>query len=33
MYLDIDDIEFVKERNKRYTMKDIGSIERRINQY
>ena len=30
--LNIDDITFVKAKNKRYTMKDIGSIERRLSQ-
>ena len=30
--LNIDDIVFVKAKNKRYTMKDIGALDRRINQ-
>jgi len=30
--LDIDDISFNKSQNKRYTMSDIGDLERRINQ-
>ena len=30
--LDIDDITFNKSQNKRYTMADIGDLERRINQ-
>ena len=30
--LDIDDITFSKTQNKRYTMADIGDLEKRINQ-
>jgi len=30
--LDIDDVTFKKARNRRYTMRDIGAIERRLNQ-
>ena len=30
--LDIDDISFNKSQNRRYTMSDIGDLERRINQ-
>ncbi len=30
--LDIDDISFTKAQNKRYTMADIGDLDRRINQ-
>ena len=30
--LNIDDVVFVKAKNKRYTMKDIGALDRRINQ-
>ena len=30
--LDIDDITFSKTQNKRYTMSDIGDLEKRINQ-
>ena len=30
--LDIDDVSFEKTDNRRFTMRDIGSIERRLNQ-
>ena len=30
--LDIDDVLFEKADNRRFTMRDIGSIERRLNQ-
>ena len=30
--LDIDDVSFEKADNRRFTMRDIGSIERRLNQ-
>ena len=30
--LDIDDVTFEKTDNRRFTMRDIGSIERRVNQ-
>ena len=30
--LDVNDVTFEKTDNRRYTMKDIGSLERRINQ-
>ena len=30
--LDVKDVTFEKTDNRRYTMRDIGSLERRINQ-
>ena len=30
--LNIDDIKFKKARNRRYTMRDIGALEKRLNQ-
>ena len=29
--LDLNDVEFVRTNNRRYTMKDIGKLESRIN--